>query len=131
MKKKNIITVQMEEDFYNKVMTNVPQSGSSEGGSAWKYYDCSNAQDQKFMLGSLFHLVKGLNNSDQSMIATTFLLSGVKTIVACAVDFSAPIKDANSDSIITMEEYYVQQEIVELFSEMGIIEITKEEFYTL
>ena len=118
---------------YNTDVIRVPegQGGASEGGSSWKYYDCSNAQDSKFMLGTLFHLVKCLNNSDQSVISTTFLLTAAKTIVACAVDLSAPIKDANSDSIITMEEYYAQQGIAEAFSTIGIVEISKEQFYTL
>lgn len=112
-------------------------TGGTGGGSSWKYYDISafgdSIQQAAPMIIGLFHIMKcGGTHEGIYPCGVEISSSGLmNSMVATGVDMSAPIYAAEYERIMTMEEYLSESSLWAQCFQMGMVEITKEEFYTL
>ena len=119
-----------------KVTINANVQGG-ESGSEWKYYDirgvASGTKEQLALV--LGHIVK-LDWSDRIIISNMGVLTelGVSTVkescIAVGCDMSAPIV-SGGDKVMTMREFLAVDGITEeVLTQLGAVEITREQFET-
>ena len=119
-----------------KVTINANVQGG-ESGSEWKYYDirgvASGTKEQLALV--LGHIVK-LDWSDRIIISNMGVLTelGVSTVkescIAVGCDMSAPMV-SGGDKVMTMREFLAVDGITEeVLTQLGAVEITREQFET-
>lgn len=119
------------------INANVQGGDSSGGGSEWKYYDirevASGTKEQLALV--LGHIVK-LDWSDRIIISNMGVLIelGVSTVkescIAVGCDMSAPMM-SGGDKVMTMREFLAVDGITEeVLTQLGAVEITREQFET-
>ena len=107
--------------------------GGSEGGSSWKYYDASKAPSQMMTaLLSMATSIKGYAAGTQNIIIMSSNAADLMdSIIAICFCLDAPWKDNLATEVSTLGEILESQGLFEQFAQMGLTEISKEEFYTL
>lgn len=120
-----------------KVTVTVKGGDAPTGGSSWKYYDISafgdGIQQAAPMIIGLFHIMKcGGTHEGIYPCGVEISSSGLMySMVAAGVDMSAPVYAAGYERIMTMEEYLSESSLWAQCFQMGMVEITKEQFYTI
>lgn len=137
---KKVINVQMDKEYYESVIGNVPQSG---GGSAssWRYFDVTAMPDTQELV-TIFDFCQYVKVKVNNTIATKQTASFINglpsslTLLCVAVDFAqlVTITEENSSHghIGTVKDVWDNLGLsVNDFLSMGAVEITEEQFYTL
>ena len=111
-----------------------PSGGGGEsGGSDWHYFDISNAAalSDKSALYEFGALVVKLSMEGNTLVGAASMgtVSSLDNCVAFGLDMSQ--KSNMGGEMLTYKEMYAMAGLDSFFSQIGIVEITKEEFYTL
>ena len=115
------------QDFATEI-EGISGSGSGEGGgSSWRYFDVTNLSDKTMAKNLLPFLVKG-NNS----IYFSLLIEDWTNIEAVGVDGDAMIVPVDTNTKISWNDAMISEGLTpEVMAQVGITEITKEQFYDL
>lgn len=118
-------------------MVETMAESAGSGGGQLKYYRLEPESDASEFLYALSSILKAHPTEDESQISImTPVMFGTPmslfTIVAAAVDLSLRIISQGQDMTIgEYIEFMLNMIGVESFEEVGAIEISKEEFYTI
>lgn len=121
--------------YLNKVSvkTNVAQSGEGGGGSAssWRYFDISKLDSSMKPMVFPF-IVKIVRDEDYTQILPPASISDWTTVTAFGVDDGAKIISNPGFGLNPWSKIMALEGLTpEVMAQVGIVEITEEEFYTL
>ena len=130
LEKPYIVTIDENNGLkYNTDVIRVPegQGGGSEGGSSWRYYDAS-ALDAASK-GACVEVGMIVKTSDGAIMPIGTLAASKEFALIVAFSIDEKVNVSVDGQIVPVSVIWESYE--PLFLQMGVIEITKEEFYTL
>ena len=122
------------QDFVQRI-DNLEVGGGTDGGSirsSWRYFDVSKmVEEDKEQIVSMFALIIRAMSVTNDVICPpkTPDIDLMKTL-AFGFDSSMPYRNKYMEEINTIGELYAMAGGDEVFNELGIIEISEEEFLT-
>ena len=119
------------QDFSKEIAS--IEGGGSGGGGEWVYYDVRNIneEDKPSIVGMFAQIISAKVVTNYVICPPNTPDVNLTTTLAFGFDKSAPYRNKYMEGINTLGELYAASGGDEIFNEIGITEITKEQFYSL